>query len=150
MKMDLEYTVEDCLLIDIPTFSDERGIISVLDKELPFEVKRVFWLYHISEGKNRGAHALLHGSEIMISLHGSFVVDLFDGGKEVSIPLNNPGKGLLIRPGIWFATHSYKEDGVSLILASEEYARERYTYDYNEYLQLRECQCLHQKDGGHR
>lgn len=146
MKMDLEYTVDDCLLVDIPTFSDERGTISVLDKELPFEVKRVFWLHHISEGQKRGAHALLHGSEIMISIHGSFVVDLFDGKKEASIPLCDPSKGLLIRPGIWFTTHSYKEEGVSLVLASEEYTRDRYTYDYEEYLQLRKCNCPHQKD----
>lgn len=135
--MDLSYTVKDCILVDIPTFTDERGAISVMDKELPFEVKRVFWLHHIAEGKDRGAHALLDSSEIMVAIHGSFVVDLDDTENKVSVLLDDPGKGLMIRPGIWFRTHSYKEDGVSLILASEEYAREKYTYDYKEYCHSR-------------
>ena len=76
--MDTNFTVRDCDLVDIPTFTDERGSISVLDKELPFVVKRIFWLHHIQEGKDRGAHALLDSSEIMIATHGSFVVDLDD------------------------------------------------------------------------
>ena len=135
--MNTEFTIKDCELIDIPTFADDRGSISVMDKELPFEVKRVFWLYHIAEGKDRGAHALLDSEEVMVAVHGSFVVDLDDTANKTSILLDNPNKGLMIRPGIWFRTHSYKDDGVSLILASEEYARNKYTYDYEEYKQLR-------------
>ena len=73
----------------------------------------------------------------MIAIHGSFVVDLDDTETKTGILLDNPGKGLIIRPGIWFRTHSYKDDGVSLILASDEYARGKYTYDYEEYKRLR-------------
>ena len=135
--MNTDYTTKDCKLIDIPTFTDERGAISVMDKELPFGVKRVFWLHHIAEGKDRGAHALLDSEEIMVAIHGSFVVDLDDTDNKTSILLDNPNKGLVIKPGIWFRTHSYKDDGVSLILASEEYARDKYTYDYEEYKRLR-------------
>lgn len=135
--MNTNYRVEDCTLIDVPTFTDERGAISVMDKELPFQVKRVFWLHHIQEGQDRGAHALLEGMEIMIAVHGSFVVDLDDGVSQTSVLLNDASKGLIIRPGVWFRTHSYLDDGVSLILANEEYSRERYTYDYKEFNQLR-------------
>ena len=135
--MDLSYTVKDCILVDVPTFTDERGAISVLDKELPFQVKRVFWLHHIKDGKDRGAHALLESSEIMVAVHGSFIVDLDDTMNKTSILLDDPSKGLVIKPGVWFRTHSYKEDGVSLILAEEEYARDKYTYDYEEYKRLR-------------
>ena len=135
--MDTSYTVKDCVLVDIPTFIDERGAISVMDKELPFDVKRVFWLHHIKDGKDRGAHALLDSAEVMVAIHGSFVVDLDDAESKTSIELNDPSKGLMIRPGVWFKTHSYKEDGVTLILASEEYSRDKYTYDYSEYLALR-------------
>ena len=135
--MNTNFTVKDCVLVDIPTFTDERGAISVMDKELPFEVKRVFWLHHIKEGKDRGAHALLDSEEIMIAIHGSFVVDLDDIETKTSVLLDNPGKGLIIRPGIWFRTHSYNDDGVSLILASEEYARDKYTYDYEDYKRFR-------------
>ena len=132
-----DYSVKDCVLIDVPTFTDERGAISVMDKELPFQVRRVFWLHHIFEGKDRGAHALLDSSEIMVAIHGSFVVDLDDAENKISILLEDPSKGLMIRPGVWFRTHSYKEDGVSLILAEEKYSRDKYTYDYKEYKQLR-------------
>ncbi len=138
--MDTRYTIKDCILVDIPTFTDERGSISVMDKELPFEVKRVFWLHHIKEGKDRGAHALLDSAEIMVAIHGSFEVDLDDTETKTSILLDDPSKGLMIQPGIWFRTHSYNNDGVSLILASEEYARDKYTYDYEEYKRLRNKQ----------
>ncbi|MBQ5351712.1 MAG: WxcM-like domain-containing protein, partial [Bacteroidaceae bacterium] len=70
------FTVQDCNIIDIPTFTDERGAISVMDKELPFQVRRVFWLHHIADGKDRGEHALLDSTEIIVAVHGSFVVDL--------------------------------------------------------------------------
>ena len=138
--MDLSYTVKDCNLIDVPTFTDERGAISVLDKELPFQVKRVFWLHHIQAGKDRGAHAMLDSSEIMVSVHGSFIVDLDDTVNKTSVFLDDPSKGLIIRPGVWFRTHDYKEDGVSLILAEEDYGRDKYTYDYDEYKQMRNRQ----------
>ena len=134
------YSVKDCTLIEVPTFTDERGVISVLDKELPFEVKRVFWLHHIQDGKDRGAHALLDSAEIMVAVHGSFTVDLDDTETKASIVLNDPSKGLMIQPGIWFRTHSYKNNGVSLILASEGYSRDKYTYDYEEYKRLRNKQ----------
>ena len=135
--MNTSYTIHDCILIDVPTFTDDRGTISVVDKELPFEVKRIFWLHHIKEGKDRGAHALLEGMEIMVAIHGSFVVDLDDGTSKCSILLENPDKGLIIRPGVWFRTHTYKEDGISLIIADEEYSRNNYTYNYNDYLKFR-------------
>lgn len=135
--MNTSYSVKDCTLIDVPTFTDERGAISVMDKELPFEVKRVFWLHHIQEGKDRGAHALLEGMEIMIAVHGSFVVDLDDGVSKTRVLLDDATKGLIIRPGIWFRTHSYNDDGVALILADEEYSRDRYTYEYEVYKFLR-------------
>ena len=123
--------------MDVPTFTDERGAISVMDKELPFQVKRVFWLHHILEGKDRGAHALLDSSEIMVAVHGSFIVDLDDTINKTSVILNNPSRGLVIKPGIWFRTHSYKENGVSLILAEEDYSQDMYIDDYEEYKKLR-------------
>lgn len=135
--MNKDYSVKDCILVNVPTFTDDRGAISVMDKELPFQVRRVFWLHHITEGKDRGAHVLLDSSEIMVAIHGSFVVDLDDIENKTSIVLDSPEKGIIIRPGIWFRTHSYANDGVSLILAEEEYARDKYTYDYEEYKKMR-------------
>lgn len=135
--MNTTYTIYDCTLVDIPTFTDRRGSITAIDKELPFEVKRIFWLYHISEGAERGAHALLEGMEILVAVHGSFEVDLDDGINVCTVLLDNPSKGVIIKPGIWFKTRSYKGEGVSLILADEVYNRDRYIYDYDEYKRLK-------------
>lgn len=135
--MNTSFTVQDCVIINIPTFTDERGTISVLDKELPFQVRRVFWLHHIADGKDRGEHALLDSTEIIVAVHGSFVVDLDDTVNKTSVLLDSPDKGLVIRPGIWFRTHSYKNNGVSLILAEEEYSRDKYTYDFEEFKRMR-------------
>ena len=132
-----KYSIQDCDIVEVPTFTDERGTISVMDREMPFLVKRVFWLHHIAEGKGRGGHALLGSSEIIVAIHGSFVVDLDDTINKTSILLDSPDKGLIIRPGIWFGTHSYNDDGVSLIGAEEGYSRDRYTYDYEEFKRLR-------------
>ena len=132
-----DYFVKDCVFLEVPSFTDDRGTISVLDKELPFQVKRIFWLHHLMEGKDRGAHALLNSTEIMVAVHGSFVVDLDDTRTKTCILLDNPTKGLIIRPGIWFRTHSYKNDGVTLVIAEEEYTRGKYTYNYEEFKRLR-------------
>ncbi len=135
--MNTNYTIHDCTLIDVPTFTDERGAISVLEMRDFFEVKRVFWLHHIQEGKDRGGHALLDGMEIIVAIYGSFIVDLDDGKSQTCFLMDNPSKGLIIRPGIWFRTHSYNNDGTTLVLADEEYNREEYVYDYEMYRLLR-------------
>ena len=132
------FTIEDCKLIDVTTFTDERGSLSVLENGQPFVPKRVFWMHHIAAGAERGAHAMVEGSEVLVAVHGSFVVDLDDGVSKTSVLLNDPTKGLLLRPGIWSRTHSYTSDCVALILASEDYNRGKYIYDYEEWLRLRE------------
>lgn len=135
--MDTRFTVRDCSLVAVPSFADDRGVISVMDRELPFGVKRIFWLHHIAEGKDRGAHALIDSTEIIVAVHGSFVVDLDDAVNKTDVLLDSPERGLIIRPGIWFRTHSYKNDGVTLVIAEDEYTRDRYTYDYEEFKRLR-------------
>ncbi|MBO4500422.1 MAG: FdtA/QdtA family cupin domain-containing protein [Bacteroidaceae bacterium] len=135
--MDIRFTIRDCCIVDIPSIADHRGVISVMDKELPFCVKRIFWLHHITEGKDRGAHALLDSTEIIVAVHGSFAVDLDDAVDKTCVILDSPEKGLIIRPGVWFRTHSYENDGVTLVIAEDEYSRDKYTYDYEEFRRLR-------------
>ena len=103
----------------------------------PFAPKRVFWMHHIAAVAERGVHAMVSGSEVMVAVHGSFVVDLDDGVSKTSVLLNDPTKGLLLRPGIWSRTHSYTSDCVALILASEEYDRGKYVYEHEEWRKLR-------------
>ena len=133
--MKINYSIKDCELIDVTTFTDERGSLSVLENGQPFAPKRVFWMHHIAAGAERGAHAMVEGSEVLVAVHGSFVVDLDDGGSKTSVLLNDPTKGLLLRPGIWSRTYSYKDECVALVLADEEYDRGMYVYE--EYKQIR-------------
>lgn len=135
--MTLRYTVKDCTLIDVTTFTDERGSLSVLENSQPFVPMRVFWMHHIAADAERGAHAMVSGSEVLVAVHGSFMVDLDDGESNTSVLLNDPTKGLLLRPGVWSRTHSYTSDCVALILASEEYARGKYVYEYEEWKRMR-------------
>ena len=135
--MNTHFTIEDCTLIDVTTFTDERGSLTVLENGQPFVPKRVFWMHHIAVGAERGAHAMVSGSEVLVAVHGSLVVDLDDGESKTSVLLNDPTKGLLLRPGIWSRTHSYTSDCVALILASEEYDRGKYVYGYEEWKRMR-------------
>lgn len=134
MKSFQETALSDCNMIDLPTFTDERGSITIVEgKQTSFVCKRTFWLHHINEGKDRGSHALRTSSEIMIAIHGSFVVELFDGQFTKEIQLNNSSKGLFIPSGIWFRTHSFSIDAICLVLASTEYSKDEYFCDFNEY-----------------
>lgn len=135
--MNTGFTIYDCTLIDVTTITDERGSLSVMENGVPFEAKRVFWMHHIAAGAERGAHAMLEGSEVLVAVHGSFVVDLDDGVSKTSVLLKDPTKGLLLRPGIWSRTHSYTSDCVALILASEEYDRGKYVYGYEYFFKMR-------------
>ena len=139
--MNANYTIQDCSLIDVTTFTDERGSLTVLENAQPFLAKRVFWMHHIGAGQERGAHAMVEGSEVLVAVHGSFVVDLDDGVSKTSVLLNDPTKGLVLRPGIWSRTHSYKDECVALILESEEYDRGKYVYDYGEWRRMRKDGC---------
>ena len=134
MKLFQETTLSDCHMMDIPTFTDERGSITIAEeKQTSFVCKRTFWLHHINKGKDRGSHALRTSSEIMIAIHGSFVVELSDGHFTKEILLDNPSKGLFIPPGIWFRTHSFSIEGICLVLASTDYNKDEYICDFNEY-----------------
>lgn len=133
LNMNTSFTIGDCKLIYVTTFTDERGSLSVIEKGQPFVPKRVFWMHHIAVGAERGVHAMLEGSEVLVAVHGSFVVDLDDGVSKTSVLLNDPTKGLLLRPRIWSRTHSYTSDCVALILASEEYGRGKYVYEHEEF-----------------
>ena len=138
MKSFQETTLSDCYMIDIPTFTDERGSITIAEeKQTSFVCKRTFWLHHIKEGKDRGSHALRTSSEIMIAIHGSFIVEINDGEESQDILLNDCTKGFYIPHGIWFRAHTFKDEGLCIVIASSEYKAEEYINNYSDYLILK-------------
>ena len=129
-------TIKDVKIIDIPKIvaPDGRGKLSVIEKEIiPFDIKRVYYLYDIPSDANRGGHAHKNLIQFMIPLSGSFEVLVDDGTNKIKIMLNKPDKGLLIPEGIWREMDNFSAGAVCAVLASDYFDEEDYFRDYNEF-----------------
>lgn len=131
-------TLNDIKILEVPTVHDHRGKLAVIEKEhLPFEVKRVYYLYDVPSDSFRGGHAHKKLYQYLIPLSGSFEVVLKDGMEENTIVLNKPNKGLLIVPGIWREIINFSSGSVCLVLASEVFDEEDYIRDFKDYLLMK-------------
>ena len=127
-------TVNDCKIIDIPKIIDHRGNLAIVEKDtLPFEFKRVYYLYDVPSGSVRGGHAHIEQYALLLALSGSFDVKLDDGFEKTTITLNNPTKGLLISTGIWRELENFSSGSVCLVFSSDKFLEEDYIRDYNEF-----------------
>ncbi|WP_163516606.1 sugar 3,4-ketoisomerase [Gelidibacter japonicus] len=121
-------------LITIPKIEDTRGNLAVIEKEcIPFEIKRVYYLYDVPTGAYRGAHAHKEQSELLIALSGSFEVVLDDGFETRRIMLNQPNKGLLVPTMMWRELDNFSSGAVCLVLASDTFDEADYIRDYKEF-----------------
>lgn len=128
-------TINDLSIIDVPKVEDRRGNLSVIEKDcVPFQIKRVYYLYDVPSNAYRGGHAHKKLYQFVIALSGSFNVVLDDGKEKHTIMLNKPNKGLLIPIGIWRELEDFSSGSVCLVLASEEFDEDDYIRDYNEFL----------------
>ena len=132
-------TIQDIQVIELPVIHFRAGNISPIEnlKEIPFETKRVFYLYDIPGGESRGAHAHKECWQFLIAASGSFEVLADDGFEKKSYFLNRPNKGLLIPPGIWASELEFSSGSVCLVLASDHYEPGDYIRNYEEYLQFK-------------
>ena len=134
------YNVYDCSIIELDKHhSDRKGNISVVENgvTVPFDVKRVYYLYDVPGGESRGSHAHKELSQLIIAASGSFRVTLDDGNVKRSFILNRPYQGLYVKPGIWRDLDDFSSGAVCMVLASEVYQPEDYIRDYNEFLVYR-------------
>ena len=130
-------TVYDCTIIELDKHhSDRKGNISVVEnnKDIPFEVKRVYYLYDVPGGESRGAHAHKELSRLIIAASGSFTVTLDDGNVKRTFLLNRPYQGLYVKPGIWRDLDDFSSGSVCLVLASHPYDENDYIRDYEEFI----------------
>lgn len=134
-------TVEDCRIIDLGKIENDRGNLTVVQtrETVPFDIKRVFYLYDIPGGEARGAHAHKECHQFLVAASGSFEVVLDDGHEKRTVYLNRPFKGLHIPPGIWAAEQEFSSGAVCLVLASEPYEEADYIRDYEDYLKFVSC-----------
>lgn len=134
------YDVFDCTMIELDRHhSNRRGNLTVVENRqtLPFDVRRVYYLYDIPGGESRGAHAHKELSQLIIAASGSFRVTLDDGKVKRSFFLNRPYQGLYVKPGIWRDLDDFSSGAVCMVLASDIYMKEDYIRDYNEFLEFR-------------
>lgn len=130
-------TVYDCTIIELDKHhSDRKGNISVVEnnKDIPFEVKRVYYLYDVPGGESRGAHAHKELSQLIIAASGSFTVTLDDGNVKRTFLLNRPYQGLYVKPGIWRDLDDFSSGSVCLVLASHPYDENDYIRNYEDFL----------------
>ena len=130
-------SIDNVEIISIPKIIDEegRGKLSVIEKSIvPFEIKRVYYLYDVPSDAFRGGHAHKNLNQFMIALSGSFEVKIDDGSNNKKVMLNKPNKGLLIPSGIWREMDNFSAGSVCLVLASEFFDESDYFRDYNSFL----------------
>ena len=124
-------------IVNIPKIEDPRGNLSVIEKEVvPFEIKRVYYLYDVPAGAERGGHAHKKLQQFLVALSGSFDVILNDGKEEKIVTLNKPFEGLLITNGIWRELKNFSPGAVCLVVASDVFEEADYIREFDEFLAI--------------
>jgi dTDP-4-dehydrorhamnose 3,5-epimerase-like enzyme len=125
----------DIQLIKFPVVEDTRGNLAFIQNDvLPFELKRIYYLFDVPSNAFRGGHSHIHQQEILIALSGSFEVVLDDGFEKRTILLNKPNIGLLIPTGIWRELQNFSSGAICLVVASDVFDEADYIRDYNDFL----------------
>ncbi len=135
----MEKTVFDCPILELPRINNRSGNITAIqnNKEIPFDIKRIFYLYDIPGGESRGAHAHKECHQFLVAASGSFEVQLEDGKVKKTVMLNQPFRGLHIPPGIWASEVNFSSGAICLVLASHKYDESDYIRDYKEFLEFK-------------
>lgn len=132
-------TVYDCTIIELPRIKNRAGNITPVHNsaEIPFEIKRIFYLYDIPGGESRGAHAHKQCHQFLIAASGSFEILIDDGKVQRLVQLNRPYLGLHIPPYIWASEINFSSGSICLVLTSHLYDARDYIRDYDDYKKIR-------------
>lgn len=131
-----KFSVSDCGIIELDRHHSQRkGDISVVEngKEVPFDVKRIYYLYDVPGGADRGGHAHKELYQLIVAASGAFTVVLDDGTNRKTFTLNRPYQGLLVKPGIWRTLTDFSSGSICMVLASEKYDEKDYIREYGEF-----------------
>ena len=129
-------TVYDCTMVDLPQVHSESGNITAVEnnKNIPFEVKRIYYLYDIPGGEDRGAHGHKELQQFIIAASGSFDVTIDDGLNKRTFSLNHPNRALHLVPGMWRELSNFSAGAICLVLASDKYDEGDYIREYSEFI----------------
>lgn len=130
----------DNKIIELPKITDPRGNLTVAEanKNVPFDIKRTYWVYDVPGGECRGGHAHKQCLEFIVAVSGSFHVTLDNGKEKNTYLLNHPWQGLLVDTGVWRTLDDFSSGAVCMVLASEKFEEEDYIREYDDYLKYME------------
>lgn len=130
----------DNKIIELPKITDPRGNLTVVEanKNVPFDIKRTYWVYDVPGGECRGGHAHKQCLEFIVAVSGSFHVTLDNGKEKNTYLLNHPWQGLLVDTGVWRTLDDFSSGAVCMVLASEKFEEEDYIREYDDYLKYME------------
>ena len=136
----IKNSIYDCVILPLDKIHNRAGNITIVEgqKNFPFEVKRIYYLYDIPGGGDRGGHAHRELRQLILAASGSFDVLLDDGENKKVVTLNRPNYGLLVVPGIWRELMEFSSGAICLVLASSEYSEEDYIRSHTEFLTFKE------------
>ena len=128
--------INRCKLIDLPKIYDKRGGLIPIESSstIPFQIKRIYYIYDVPEGSGRGGHAHKELEQLFIAISGSFDVILDDGKATKKINLNRPDVGLYVSPMMWRTLENFSSNSVCLVIASLVFDENDYFRSYNDYL----------------
>ena len=136
----MKTSVFDCSVIELDRHHSQRkGDISVVENSItvPFDTKRIYYLYDVPGGVDRGGHAHKELKQLIVAASGCFTVELDDGSVKRSVVLNRPYQGLYVVPGIWRVLKDFSSGSVCLVLASEKYDPQDYIRNYDEFIDFK-------------
>lgn len=132
--------IKNCEIIDLNKKFDKRGKLVIVEnnKEVPFKIKRIYYIYDVNSNKDRGGHAHRKLSQLLIALKGTLKISIYIGKKLKKYSLSNPSKGLLIPPGIWVDKINFSNNAVALAIVDDLYKENDYLRDFDNYLKFLE------------
>ena len=132
-------TVEDVKIIELPKILDARGNLSFAEQnnQIPFEIKRTYWIYDVPGGESRGGHAFRKNEEMIIALSGAFEVVVDDGERQKRFNLNRSYYGLYIPKGLWRTMENFSTNAFALEFGSEHYDKSDYVRDYEQFKKMK-------------
>ena len=121
-------------LVEVTAISTDGTLVQLQKPEIPFEIKRVYHIFGVSEGAVRGAHTHKETMQVMFCIQGSIVIALDNGKNKEKVFLNKPNVGVLLEPGVWHEMQEFKKNTILLVLASEKHKPEDYVRSYDDFL----------------
>lgn len=134
----MKTTLKDIYILDLPVIEDSRGNLTFIQEGIvPYDFKRVYYLFDVPSGAERGGHAHIAQKQVIIALSGSFDVILDDGKERKTFTLNRPNKGLLVVEGLWRELQNFSSGAVCLVIAQDVFDEGDYIREYREFLNIK-------------